>query len=69
MLISGGDGGEACASERFTPLPRDDNAVAESREHARAGIFQYIEVFYNPPRLHRVIYRTSADVDRDAPSA
>ena len=38
----------------------------ETREQARASIFEYIEVFYNRSRLHSSIgFKTPAEVERD----
>jgi putative transposase len=38
-----------------------------NREHARAAIFDYIELFYNRRRLHQALgYRTPDEVDRAA---
>jgi putative transposase len=35
----------------------------ETRDEARAAIFEYIEVFYNRQRLHSTLgYRTPAEV-------
>jgi putative transposase len=39
----------------------------EDREQARAGIFDYIEVFYNRQRLHSGLdYRSPADFEKMA---
>jgi transposase InsO family protein len=36
-----------------------------SREHARAGIFDYIEVFYNRACIHQTLgYRTPDEVEK-----
>jgi len=43
-----------------SPAERDEfiqvaEVVFESRAHARAAIFDYIEVFYDRPRIHQTL--------------
>ena len=46
-----------------------DRKPFESRRSARAGIFEYIEVFYNRQRLHQTLgYRTPLEVEEASQS-
>ena len=62
----------AVAESFFATLKREllDGQVFESRQAARAAIFEYIEVFYNRQRRHSTLgYLTPSEADRQAQAA